>query len=180
MPNPKRHAVQPLPIYESSDLIPLQHSRLNNPNLLNRPILRARPHQPHPLHDPQPLRNPSKNGVLAIQPRRRRQRNEELAAIRIRSAIRHAQNARAGMLEGRGNLVFEFLAIDRRAPAPRARGVPGLEHEVRDDAVEEERVVVAAARQGFKVLTGLEVGVCVSGGVSGGRVRGGFTFGACS
>lgn len=60
------------------------------------------------------------------------------------------------------DLVVEFLAVDGRAAAARARRVAGLEHEVGDYAVEEEVIVVAPLREGFEVFAGLRVQV--SGG----------------
>ena len=59
------------------------------------------------------------------------------------------------MLQRGGDLVFEFLAIDR-CPAPPGTGrVAGLEHEVGYYAVEEEGVVVAAPGESFEVFAGL-------------------------
>lgn len=59
------------------------------------------------------------------------------------------------MFEGGGYLVFEFLAVDGGPAAAGARGVASLEHEVWDDAVEEEGVVVAARGEGGEVCAGL-------------------------
>lgn len=92
--------------------------------------------------------------MFPVQPRRRRQRNKELTPIRIRPAVRHAQDASAGVLERGVDLVLELLAVDGAAAAAGAGGVAGLEHEVGNDAVEEERVVVAAFGEGLEVLAG--------------------------
>jgi len=53
-------------------ILPLQHPCPNNPHFLYRPIFRPRSHKPHPFHNPHPPRNAPKNGMFAIQPRRRR------------------------------------------------------------------------------------------------------------
>ena len=94
--------------------------------------------------------------MFPIQPRRGCQRDEELTAVRIGPRIRHAQHARTGMFEIRVDLVGEFLAEDGAAAAAGAGGVAGLDHEVRDDAVDEDIVVVASGGEGGKVLAGLE------------------------
>ena len=93
--------------------------------------------------------------MLPIQPRRRRQRNKELTPIRIRTAIRHTEDAGAGVFEGGGDLILEFVAVDGGAAAAGARWVAGLEHEGGDDAVEEEVVEVAAGGERA------EVGACL-------------------
>lgn len=104
----------------STVLFPFQDPRLHNPHLIHWPILRACFHQAHPLHDPQAPRHPAKYGVLTIQPRRGRQRDEELATIRIWSRVRHAQDPCARVLERRVDLVLEFLPVDAAPSAARA------------------------------------------------------------
>ena len=95
--------------------------------------------------------------MFPIQPRCRGQRDEKLAAIGIGPAIRHTQDPSTGMLETRVDLVLEFFAIDACAAAAGAGGVAGLDHEVRDDAVGEDVVIVAALGESGEVLTGLGV-----------------------
>ena len=94
--------------------------------------------------------------MFPIQPRRGRQRDEELTAIGIRSRIRHAQHARTRVFEIGVDLVGEFVAEDGAAAPAGAGGVAGLDHEVRDDAVDEDVVVVAPGGEGGEVLAGLE------------------------
>lgn len=67
----------PLP---QSQIVPvLANSRAHNLDFFHRPIIRlVRLDQTHPLHDPQPTLHASENGVLPVQPRTRRQRDEEL------------------------------------------------------------------------------------------------------
>ena len=62
--------------------------------------------------------------------------NEYLAAIGIGAAIGHAQNTGTCMLQGRVDLVPEFLSVDGTTPSAGASGIACLEHEVRDDPVE--------------------------------------------
>lgn len=58
------------------------------------------------------------------------------------------------MSQARVNLVFELVAIDGGAAASCARGVAALDHEVRDDAVEDCGGEVAAAGEGGEVVAG--------------------------
>ncbi len=101
--------------------------------------------------------------MFPIQPRRRRQRDEELTAVRVRPAVRHAQHARARMFQRRVDLVGELVAVDGAAAAAGAGGVAGLEHEVRDYAVDGGVVVVAALGEGGEVFAGLGWGVRLGG-----------------
>jgi hypothetical protein len=156
----------------SRRILPLQHTRLQNPNLIQWPILLPRLNQPHPLHNTHPPRHPPKNRMLAIQPRRWRQRNEKLTPIRIWSTIRHTQNTRPGMLQGGGNLVFEFLAVDGCSATPGPCGIAGLQHEIGDYAVEDYTVVITAFGEGAEVFAGLALLVVD------GKVGEGHTFGA--
>ena len=59
------------------------------------------------------------------------------------------------MFQARMYLVRELVAKDGAATAAGAGGVAGLEHEVWDDAVEDDIVVVAALGEGGEVLAGL-------------------------
>lgn len=59
------------------------------------------------------------------------------------------------MLQLGGDLVLELLAVDGGAAAAGAGGVAGLDHEVGDDAVDEEVVIVAALGEGGEVLARL-------------------------
>ena len=54
------------------------------------------------------------------------------------------------------DLVGEFLAEDGAAAAAGASGVAGLYHEVGDDAVDEDVVVVASGGESGEILAGLE------------------------
>jgi hypothetical protein len=50
------------------------------------------------------------------------------------------------------DFVLEFLAVDRASSTAGAGGIAGLDHEVRDNAVEDDVVVVASLREGREVL----------------------------
>jgi len=55
-------------------------------------------------------------------------------------------------LQTRMNLILKLVAVDAAAAPARARRVAALDHEVLDDAVEDDAVVVAAAGERLKVL----------------------------
>lgn len=95
--------------------------------------------------------------MLPIQPWSRGEGDEELAAIRIRPAIRHAQYSSPSVFETRMYLIFELLAVDRAAPSASAGGIASLDHEVRDYAVENDAVVVASLSECREVLACLEM-----------------------
>lgn len=53
------------------------------------------------------------------------------------------------------NLVFELFAVYRVSASPSARGIASLDHEVGDNAVEDDIVVISALGQSREILTGL-------------------------
>ena len=64
--------------------------------------------------------------------------------------MRERQTLQPGM-----DLVLELVAVDARPATSRARRVAALDHEVRDHAVEDHVVVVAALGEGREVLARL-------------------------
>ena len=100
--------------------------------------------------------------MLPIQPRRWRQRNKELTPVRILPAVGHTQNSRPGVFQAGIYLIFELFAIDGSATAAGTSRIAGLQHEVWDDAVEDDVVVVAALGEGGEVVAGLKMEQCVS------------------
>ena len=58
------------------------------------------------------------------------------------------------MLQLGRDLVRELVSVDAGAAAPGAGRVAGLEHEGRDDAVDEHVVVVGARGEGAEVAAG--------------------------
>ena len=127
-----------------------------NLDLLHRPISTPRPDRTQLIHDIHPLHHLAKHSVLTIQMRRRRQRNEELAAVRARAGVRHAESALAVVNEGGDDFVLKLAAVDAAAATTSARGVTALDHETLDDAVEDDVVVFACGGEGGEVVAGLE------------------------
>lgn len=146
---------------------------LQNPSpqdlyLLDRPVLSIRLNEAQPAHDAHTALDAPKDGMFAVEPRRGREGDEELAAVRVGPGVGHGQDAGAGVLELRrlggggggggwyqGDLVLEFLAVDGGAAAAGAGRVAALDHEGGDDAVEGRRVVVPALGEGEEVGAGL-------------------------
>ncbi len=60
------------------------------------------------------------------------------------------------MLQARIDLIFELFTVDGSTAAAGAGRIAGLQHEVWDDAVEDDVVVVAALGEGGEVGAGLE------------------------
>ncbi|KAL2262428.1 hypothetical protein VTK26DRAFT_1331 [Humicola hyalothermophila] len=71
------------------------HVRLVEAHLGPRPVLAVGRHEAHPPHHLDPLLDPPKDGVLAVQPGRRRQRDEELAPVGVGPRVGHAEHPRA-------------------------------------------------------------------------------------
>jgi len=59
------------------------------------------------------------------------------------------------MLQKRGYLIFELLAIDAGTAPAGTSWIASLEHEIRDDAVENYAVVVTTFGKGLEVFAGL-------------------------
>ena len=92
------------------------------------------------VHDVLTLGHFTEDRVLAIQMRGRKVGDEELAAIRLRAGVRHAQDTRFAVLQRWVDLVFKLVARTARA---RARRIAALDHEILDHAVELHAVIVA-------------------------------------
>ncbi len=68
------------------------------------------------------------------------------------------------MFQFRMNFVLELFAVDGTAPSAGSRGIAGLKHEVGDNAVEYDVIIVAFLRQGCKIIASLGqkfMSVCV-------------------
>ena len=90
-----------------------------------------------------PLRNTAEHRVLAVEPRRRvGGDDEELRPVGVRTGVRHRERTA-------DDLVVVELVLERvaRAAATGAGRVTGLDHEVRDHAVEDDAVVEPVARE---------------------------------
>src|SRR5438445_4291548 len=83
----------------------------------------------------------AKNGVLVVEPRCRSNGDEKLAAVGIGPGIGHGKLAGFGMLQRRMKFVGEFIAWPAHAGTVRAAS---LNHEIRNDAVEDEAVIERA------------------------------------
>jgi hypothetical protein len=59
-----------------------------------------------------------------------------LTAVGVGSRVGHTENTRACVLQLPGDLVLKLLPVNGLPAAPRARGIPALDHKVLDDAVE--------------------------------------------
>ena len=82
-------------------------------------------------------------------------RNKELAAVSAGACVGHGQNARLVKSEVACALIFEIFAPDGLAAAASACGVAALDHELLDDAVEDDSVVVAVLTVCGEVFAGL-------------------------
>src|SRR4029079_13980707 len=80
----------------------------------------------------------TEDGVLVVQVRRRALGDEPLRAVRVRSGVRHREDARPAVTKLRMEFVLEAIA---RVAATGARRVAALDHEIRDDAVEDRSAV---------------------------------------
>lgn len=126
-----------------------------NLELRDRTIRLIRLDPAHPLHDAHATRDPTKDGVLSVQPRRGRQRDEELAPVGVGTGVCHGQDPRARVLKVRPDLVLELVAVDGGAAPARARRVAALDHKVANNPVEHGPVVVAPRRERAEVLARL-------------------------
>mmetsp|Transcript_29599 Transcript_29599/g.76476 ORF Transcript_29599/g.76476 Transcript_29599/m.76476 type:complete len:228 (-) Transcript_29599:39-722(-) len=84
----------------------------------------------------------TEDDMAPIEPLRLNRADEELRAVGTRASIRHGEDPRAGVLELKV-LVGKLLAVDRLAAGTVAtREVAALQHELRDDTVEDAALVV--------------------------------------
>ena len=132
---------------------------LDNHNILERPVPRISPSRTNPIHNIHSRDNLTEDSVLAVEMRRGSQGDEELAAVCAGPAVGHGQDALARVDERAVKLVLELCAVDRGAAAAGACRVAALDHEVGDDAVENDVVVFVGVGQGGKVLACLRDGI---------------------
>lgn len=142
-------------------LVTLHNPRSNNLDLFYRPIRLTRLHKPQPLHNAHAALHTAEDGVFAVKPRRRCQRDEELAPVGVGARVRHGKHAGAGVPQRRADFVGKGRTPAGCAAAAGSGGVACLDHEVRDDAVHRRVVVVAAAGEGGEVLACLGGVGCV-------------------
>jgi len=125
-----------------------------NLNLLFRSILLIHSDLFHLLQRHQSLipNHMPKHRILAIQMRCLVKTYEELAAICTWSLIRHADDTARMVAERGPDLVFKRGLPDGDTAFGLRGGRAGLDHEVRDEAVEERAIVVAGCAEGEEVL----------------------------
>ena len=112
-------------------------------------------HQTHALNDPQPGRHSTEDGMLAIEPRRRCQRDKPLTTVGVGPAVGHAEHARPGMLQARVNLILKLVAVDGGASSTGAGWISTLQHEIGDDPMDETAMVVPSSTQLHEIPTRL-------------------------
>lgn len=100
----------------------------------------------------EPIDNASEQRILQIQMRLRCVRDEKLAGIRIRSAVRHRHHAAFVVPQIVVELVLELAIPDRCAALAAATGIARLHNEALDVAMEQAAVVVVAGAQREEVL----------------------------
>lgn len=84
--------------------------------------------------------------MLPVQPGGRSQGNEELASIRVGTAVCHTQDARPCMFQASVDFICELFAVDGATALTGSGRIACLKHEVGDDAVEDVVVEVAFLR----------------------------------
>ena len=92
--------------------------------------------------------NLSKYRVLVVKPPGRNMRDEKLAAIGSRPRVGHRKDARLAMGESRVKLILEFVP---RPTTTRPRGVATLNHEILDDPMKNNTIVVTTPGQIQKI-----------------------------
>ena len=130
----------------------LLHIDINDLDILKRLIGLIRLHVLNRMNRLQPRNRPPKDRMPLIQPRRGRRRDEELASVRPGSGVGHAHRVRPIVLQIVAEFVFKLFPPDAFAPGTVSEGVPGLDHEFRNDAVEDHAFEVSASGVADKVL----------------------------
>jgi len=97
----------------------------------------------------------AEDGVLVVEPGGFVKGDEELRAVGVFAGIGHAEDTLAGVFEAAVELIPELAAPEGLAAATSTGGVTTLDHEVLDDAVEDDAVVVTLPREPGKVLASL-------------------------
>lgn len=102
----------------------------------------------------QPCNRPPKNRMLLIQPRRSRRRNKKLTPVRPRSSVGHAHRVRPIVFQIVTELVLKLFPPNAFTSGTVSEGVTGLDHEFRNDAVEDYAFEVSASGVADEVLDG--------------------------
>src|SRR5258708_1457455 len=86
-----------------------------------------------------PFHHLAENGVLVVQPRRRRYGDEKLAAVRPWTGVSHGKLSGLGVLQRSVKLVGESVTRSAASVPPRASS---LDHEVGNHAVKRQAVII--------------------------------------
>src|SRR5436190_4127383 len=122
-----------------------------DPDRLDGPVAGVRLRRPDPIDDVLAAGDLAEDRVLPVEPRALvGGDDEELRAVRVRPGVGHRQRAARDLVVV--DLVLERVA---RAAGPGALRAPALDHEVGDDAVEDQAVVEALAGELLEVRDGL-------------------------
>ena len=135
----------------------LQDACVSDDDVVTRPVVLSRFDLAHRANHLHALLHTPEYRVLAVQPRCGCERDEELRRVRVAPAIRHAQNARARVLELRRQLAVERpvgarILEDGFSPSSRPRGIATLHAHRLYDAVEDGSVVVPGPREVVEVF----------------------------
>ena len=103
------------------------------------------------VHDIHPIGHMTEDGVFAVKVGCGHVGDEELASIGPRAGIGHGENTGTIVFEPSVDFVFKAVA---RSAAACAGGIAALDHELLDDAMEGEAVVVTALREIQEVRDG--------------------------
>jgi len=122
---------------------------------MNRSIILISLNISKPFDNFHPFAYPSKNSVFFIKPWCRCQWNEELTAICVRTCISHGQYSRSSMFQISGNFIFKSWAINWLPPSSCSSWVSALHHEILDNAVEFDIVVIAPSWELQEIPAGL-------------------------
>ena len=140
--------------HSSSDRVCMNANPLNQHLLLWPPFL-IRLQLFHLSQDSHPLisYHSPKDCVLPIQMRSRCKQDEELASIRPRPLVRHADYPTGIMPQRRADLVLEVLAPDGGGDLRTLfGGRAGLDHEVRNATVERGEIVGGRGAKSHEIL----------------------------
>lgn len=131
----------------------VNRSRIENNDFLKRSIIRIRCHIPNLLDHIQTINHLTKDGVLAIQMGSSSKRDKELATICSWTTVGHRHDTRTCVKERIVELILELASPDGFTTATSASRVAALEHETRDDPVEDDTVEFAGVRKASEVLS---------------------------
>ena len=125
---------------------------INDLDILKRLISLTRLRVLNRMNRLQPRDRPPKNRMLLIQPRRSRRCDKELTPVRPGPSVSHADRIRPIVLQIVTELVLKLVPPDAFAAGTVSERVSGLNHEFRNDAVEDHAFEVSAPGVTDKVL----------------------------